>query len=289
MLKKRISAVIVLKDQIAVQSMGFNTFLPIGHADISAEFLNDWGADEIVVLDIDASKKGVEPNYSLINKISKKCFVPLAVGGGIKTLEEARTLIQSGADKIIINTSFLKNPELITRIAEVLGVQCVVVSLDFVKNLDKYEIFSHAGVKPILNDPIALAKLAEILGAGELLINSVERDGSKTGFDIQLIKEISGNINIPVIACGGAGKPEHFYDLFKNTNASAAAAGNYFNFSEHSLTIVKSYLKEKGVKLRFDSDAKYNNFKINEIGRLDKKSDEYLDQQRFDIYRPEEI
>lgn len=289
MLKKRISAVIPVKNNLAVQSMGFKNFLPVGKPEISAEFYSNWGADEVILLDLDASKTGNKPNFSLVKTVSKKCFVPLAVGGGIETLDDARKLVQNGADKIVINTSFLENPKLVNKMANVLGAQAVVVSIDTVKDKNNYKVFSHSGVSINQDNPFVLAKYAESLGAGEIFVNSVERDGSKKGYDINLIKKMSNQVNIPIIGCGGAGKPAHFYTLFTHTKASAAAAGNYFQFTEHCITITKSYLIKKGIQLRFDSSIKYDHFLIDRAGHLNKRSDKYLSEQRFEVYRPEKI
>ncbi len=290
MLKKRIVATLIIKNVIVVQSIGFKNYLPIGDPRISVEFLSKWGIDEIVVLDIDATKENRKPNFNLITEISKKIFVPLTVGGGIKTLEDMRALIHCGADKISINKLALENPEIIREAASVFGNQCVVISLDVKLNKNgKYEIFSGSGKVATGFDPVSFVKKAEALGAGEIFLNSIDRDGSKLGYDLKLIKMVSEAVKIPVIASGGVGHPKHFLQGFTKCRVSACSAGNFFNFTEHSPIIVKSYLLQKGLDIRLDTYANYNDINFDEkTGRIIKRSENHLDKLRFE-YLSEEI
>lgn len=290
MLKKRIVAVLIIKDRIVVQSIAFNKYLPVGDPRVSVEFLSKWGIDEIIVLDIDATSHNRKPNFNLITEISKRIFVPLTVGGGINTLEDMRQLIHCGADKISINKAALENPEIIKKAALIFGNQCMVVSLDIKINKNgNYEIFSDSGKIATGLEPVSFVKKVEALGAGEIFINSIDRDGSKSGYDLKLIKMISDAVKIPIIACGGVGLPQHFLEGFVKGGASASAAGNFFHFTEHSPIIVKSYLTQKGVDIRLDTYANYKDINFDEeSGRILKRPEHYLDKLRFE-YLSEEI
>lgn len=290
MLKKRIVASLVIKNGIAVQSIGFKTYLPIGDPRVSAEFLSKWGIDEIIVLDVDATRENRKPNHDLITEISKRIFVPLTVGGGIKTLQDMRKAIHSGADKISINKEAIENPEIIKQGSLIFGDQCIVVSIDVKKNqIGKYEIFSDSGQIATGLDPVSFAKRVEKLGAGEILVNSIDRDGSKLGYDLKLVKMISDAVKIPVIACGGVGLPKHFLEGFEKGGASACSAGNFFHFTEHSPIIVKSYLFNKGLDIRLDTYANYKDINFDkESVRIIKRPEHYLDKLRFK-YISEEI
>lgn len=289
MLKKRIVASLIVKNNWVVQSIGFNRYLPVGRPDISVEFLNNWGIDEIILLDIDATKQNRKPNFNLVTNISKKNFVPLTVGGGIKNLNSIQKLVHYGADKISINKAALINPQIIRKASEVFGSQCIVVSVDIKKRNGRYEVYSDSGKKSTGLNPVKWAKEIERLGAGEILLNSIDKDGSKLGYDLKIIKTVVDSVSIPVIACGGAGHPRHFLEVFIKANVSAAAASNFFHFEEHSPIIVKSYLLQNKVDVRLDSYADYKDINfIKESGRITKRSDNYLDKLRFE-YLPEEI
>lgn len=290
MLKKRIVAVLIIKDGIVVQSIGFNKYLPVGNLAISVEFLNRWGIDEIVLLDIDKTKEKKGPDFKLISEVSKKGFVPLTIGGGIRNLEDMRKLVHYGADKISINKLALENPNIIKKASEIFGSQCLVVSIDVKKINGKYQVFSDGGKNPTGLNPVKFAKEVESLGAGEILLNSIDKDGSKQGYDLKLVKEVSQAVLIPVIACGGAGQPKHFLDVFTKTNAMAAAASNFFHFTEHSPIIVKSFLLKSGVDVRLDTSANYEKIDFfNDNGRIKKRPETYLDKLRFEYISEEKI
>lgn len=290
MLKKRIVGCIVVKNSIAVQSIDFMRYLPIGSVVITAEFLNKWGIDEIILLDIEASAQMRKTDFSLITAVAEKIFVPLTIGGGLATLEDMRKAIRSGADKISINHAAVNNPQIITDAARVFGTQCIVVSIDTRRNQNGgYDVFIDSGTINTGLDVIKWAKEAENRGAGEILINSIDRDGSKQGYDLELVAKVAGAIEIPVIACGGAGHPRHFLEAFTKGNASAACAANFFNFTEHSPIIVKAYLQNHRLNIRLDTHANYRgiDFIINS-GRIDKRPEVFLEQLKFE-YQPEEI
>lgn len=290
MLKKRIVACLTIKNGIVVQSIGFKKYLPVGSPMISAEALNQWGIDEIIILDLDATREKRKPNLDLVKAVSKKIFVPLTVGGGIQNEDDIRKLISSGADKVSINKSSWLNPEIISRGAKMLGSQCIAVSIDVkIKPNKGWEVVCDSGQTSMKIGPVEWAQKVEKLGAGEILLNSVDKDGSKAGYDINLIRKVSRAVSIPVIACGGAGHPEHFWQGIVQGEASAVAAGNFFHFEEHSPIIVKAYLARKGIKLRLDSYAAYQETDFQTNGRLAKRSEDYLDKLRFKIIKEEVI
>ena len=276
MLKKRIIATLTVLDGIVVQSIGFKKYLPVGRPSVAVEFLNKWGIDEIVLTDISARRNQKNPSYETYKALSSKCYVPLAIGGGITSIEQIRCLLNSGADKVCINSYAIEHPEFITEAAEIFGDQCIIVAIDCQLGKDgNYYVFNHLTRR--LTEILAIdwAKEAAKNGAGELFINSVDQDGAGTGFDIELNRMISDIVGIPVIACGGVGKPDHFLDVMTKTNVAAAAAGNYFHFTEHSVNTTKSYLKDKGVNVRLETFASYINNGISENNRLKKLDDEY--------------
>lgn len=211
------------------------------------------GADELVFLDITASYERRETMLHVIEKTAKNVFIPLTVGGGIRSCEDMRKLLNVGADKVTINTSAIKNLELIKEGSETFGSQCIVVAIDAKRtNRTKsgWECFIYGGRKATGLDAIEWAKKVEELGAGEILLTSMDRDGTKLGFDLELTKAVCDNVNIPVIASGGVGKPEHFYEVFSKTKADAALAASIFHFNEYSIMDIKKYLLKKGINVR---------------------------------------
>ena len=241
----------VVKNGIVVQSIGFNKYLPVGRPEIQVEYFTNWGVDEILIIDIDATKKGLEPNYSMIKKVSKVCYIPLTVGGGISSIEDARNILCSGADKVGINTMAIEKPELITEISERFGIQCCVVAIDAKRNENNmFEVFSYGARKSTGIDAIQWSQEVEKLGAGEILLTSMDRDGTKKGYDLDLTKKVSNLINIPVIASGGVGNLEHLHQGFKIGKASAVLAASIFHFGEHTILEAKQYLDSKGIPVR---------------------------------------
>lgn len=277
MLKKRIAATLVVKNGIVVQSIGFHRYMPVGKPAVAMEFLDDWGVDEIVLLDISAAEERRAPDYSMVRDCSGSCYVPLTIGGGIASVEHALGLIHCGADKVSLNQAGLHNPSLLTETAKLFGNQCVVASIDAVRVDDRCCVYDYLKRKVL---PIKVDEFARQLqdrGAGEILINSVDRDGSKSGFDLQLINDVCASVTVPVICCGGAGNPQHFLDVLENTNASAVAAGNFFHFTEHSVTTTKA-LVARGVPIRHETHARYEMNCFDKFGRLLKKNDAELEE-----------
>lgn len=289
MLKKRLVALLVVKNGIVVQSIGFRKYLPVGSPLIAVEFLNNWGIDEIIMLDISATPEGREPDFDLVKKVSKKCFVPLTVGGGVRNLDDMRKLIHFGADKISINHIALKKPEIISEASYVFGSQSIVVSIDVrAVGRHNYEVFYESMAESTHKNPVDWSREVERLGAGEILLTSIDRDGSKSGYDIELIKMVSKSVEIPVIACGGVGHPDHMLEGIVSGSASAVAAGNFFHFTEHSAITAKAYIQRHHSETRLDSYAQYKGFNFSEAGRLAKKEERYLEKLRFE-YQPEEV
>lgn len=280
MLKKRVAANIVVKDGLVVQSVKFKKYLPVGKPKIAIEFLNLWGIDEIILTDISASKKKLTPNFDIVHEISSKCFVPLTVGGGITNTEHIKKLMHCGADKISINQIAIFHPEFITKAAGIFGNQCIVVSIDAIKENNKYFVFDYINKKQIKISPAELAKQSELAGAGELLINSVDRDGTYLGYDIELINSVCEVVKIPVICCGGAKNANDFIEVFCKTNVSAASAANFFHFTEHSVITTKANIIKKH-NIRIETHATYYENNFNEDLRLLKSEDHKLEEMLF--------
>jgi len=280
MLKKRIAASLVVKNGIVVQSINFRKYLPVGKPPIAIEFLNQWGIDEIILTDISATAAKKAPDFGMIRKASAKCFVPLTVGGGITNTDHIRELMHCGADKIALNQTAIHQPNLITEAAHIFGDQCVVVSIDAVKTDTGYKVYDYVAGKTISLSPAAFAQQCQEAGAGEILINSVDLDGSYKGFDLDLINEVCAKTNVPVICCGGAKNANDFVEVFTKTNASAAAAANFFHFTEHSVNTTKSNIR-KAMDIRLETHAAYTDNEFNAELRLNKKSDQTLEDMLF--------
>lgn len=289
MLKQRIVATLIIKNGIVVQSIGFEKYLPIGNVYIAVEALNDWGIDEIVILDIDASKQKKIICSKMIKDLSKYSMVPLSIGGGIKTLEDIRLLLHSGADKVSLNQSFLNNPSFIKESSCIFGKQCIIVSLD-IKKIDKeYYVYDYIKKSNVatMNEYIVYA---ESLGAGEILLNAVDNDGKKCGYDTKMINQACDISTIPIIAQGGAKDSNDFEDALKIKKLSAVAASNLFHYTEHSVTLIKSFLKKDiQYPIRLESSIKYKENEFDEEGRLTKKSDETLELISFETHEKEVI
>lgn len=212
---------------------------------------NEQGADEMVFFDITATAHGRSTMVSVIERAADQCFMPLTVGGGLRTVEDMYTMLRAGADKISINSSALANPELIRAGAEKFGSQCIVVSIDAKRIApDRWEVFSHGGRKPTGLEALAWAQKAVSLGAGEIVLNSIDADGTKAGFDLVITRRISEAVGVPVVASGGAGKLEHMAEVLLEGKADAVLAASIFHFGEYSVGDVKSYLASKGIPVR---------------------------------------
>lgn len=289
MLKKRIIGSLLIKNRWVVQSVGFHRYLPIGKPAVSVEFLNHWGIDEILLLDLDATSRGQGPDLELLKQVAGRNYVPLTFGGGIRNLEDIRLLVHGGADKVCLNNITHVAPFLVREAADVFGTQCIVACMDVRrKNSNSYEVYRDGGNRPTGKNPVEWARELEDRGAGEIIVQSVDGDGKKSGYEIKLIRKISSAVTVPVIALGGAGHPQHFLDAFQQAEASSAAAGNFFHFTEHSPILVKSFLRRNGVPVRIDTQANYHHMKLDEDGRLCRQNDKVLKELRF-IPQHEEV
>jgi cyclase len=251
MLKKRIIPCLDINNGRVVKGINFVNLVDAGDPAEQAKIYNDNGADEICFLDIAASHENRDIILDVVKKTTDKCFVPLTVGGGVRTLEDISNLLLAGADKVSINTAAISNENLINEGAKKFGSQCIVVAVDAKKISDKrWEVYSHGGRKPTGEDVLNFVKKMESLGAGEILLTSMDRDGTKKGYDLDLTKQVSNLINIPVIASGGVGTLDHLYQGLKLGNASAVLAASIFHFGEHSILEAKQYLDSKGIPVR---------------------------------------
>ena len=210
------------------------------------------GADELVFLDITASSDERETMVDVVERTAEQCFMPLTVGGGIRAVDDMRVMLRAGADKVGINTAAVKNPEIISEGASAFGSQCIVVAIDAKKNpeTNSWQVYTHGGRIPIDLDAIEWAKKVEGLGAGEILLTSMDADGTKDGYDIELNAKVSQSLNIPVIASGGAGKLEHMAEVLNKGKADAVLAASIFHFGEYTVSDVKDYLATEGLPVR---------------------------------------
>jgi len=215
-----------------------------------AKIYSDGGADEICFLDITASNENRDTIYDVVERTSKKCFVPLTVGGGVRTVEDINKLLNCGADKVSINTAAVENPKIIEESSKKFGSQCIVVAIDAKKKNDKWEIFTHGGRNNSGINALEFAKKMENSGAGELLVTSMDRDGTQVGYDNELMSNITALVNIPVIASGGVGNLDHLVDGIKLGKASAVLAASIFHYGKHSVKEAKEYLDSKGIPVR---------------------------------------
>ena len=250
MLKNRIIPCLDVKNGRVVKGINFVDLKDAGDPVEQAKIYSDGGADEICFLDITASNENRDIIYDVVKDTSKKCFVPLTVGGGVRNVEDINKLLNCGADKVSINTAAVKNSEVIIESSKKFGSQCIVVAIDAKKNDDKWEVFTHGGRNNTGIDAIEFAKKMEDSGAGELLVTSMDRDGTQIGFDIDLTSKISSKVNIPIIASGGVGNLDHLVDGIKLGSANAVLAASIFHYGKYSVKEAKEYLNSKGIPVR---------------------------------------
>lgn len=264
-LTKRVIPCLDIANGRVVKGLHFSSIKDAGDPVLRAKKYSSEGADELVFLDITASEEKRDTIKSLVTKVAQVIDIPFTVGGGINTLQNAREILLCGADKVAINTGAVKNPEIIPELMKLFGKQCIVVAVDAKRNHDIeknknifsdgkekfwFEVFIYGGKKGTGLDAIAWAKKVEKLGAGEILLTSIDRDGTKNGYDIELTQVIVNSVNIPVIASGGCGKPEHMVEVFKKSNVEAALAASIFHYEEHSINKVKQFLTKSDIPVR---------------------------------------
>jgi cyclase len=279
MLKIRLIALLLIREGICVQSIGFRRYLPVGRPEIAVEFLDSWGIDEIICLNID--KAGGKADYFReIERYATRCQVPLAIGGGIASVDDAAHIISNGADKVVINSALINAPDTVEKAARRYGSQSIIASIDCRRDGTGYRVWVNGGRTQTGFTPSEMARRAQDLGAGELMITSIDRDGSKSGYDLALLQEISATSNIPVIIAGGAAKPAHLEEAIL-AGAEALAVGNSFHFVEHAPALAKQYLADRGHNMRMDSPFRYDDSNTDEFGRILKKDEETLSRLRF--------
>lgn len=251
MLAKRIIPCLDVRDGRVVKGVNFVNIRDAGDPVELARFYSDQGADEIVFLDITATSDGRATVADVVERTAEQVFVPLTVGGGIRTLEDFRQLLRAGADKISVNSAAVKDPGLISRAAERFGSQCVVLSIDARRRPEgSYEVVVAGGRTPTGLDAVEWARRGEALGAGEILLTSMDADGTKAGFDLEMTRAVTQAVSIPVIASGGCGSLEHFAQVFAETDCDAALAASLFHFGELTVPQVKEYLRKRKIPVR---------------------------------------
>lgn len=251
MLKTRIIPCLDVKDGRVVKGVNFVDLIDAGDPVEQARVYDAQGADELCFLDITASSDNRATLYDVVSKVAEQCFMPLTVGGGVRTLDDIRKLLLAGADKVSINTAAVHNPEFVRQAAEKFGAQCIVVAID-AKSVapGKFEIFTHGGRNATGIDAVAWAERMVSYGAGELLITSMDRDGTKQGFDIPMTRTIADAVSVPVIASGGVGHKDHFVTGVTEGHASAVLAASVFHFGTYSINDVKTHMQHAGVPVR---------------------------------------
>ena len=267
MLKTRLIPCIITRGDMVVQSYNFKNYLPIGNIKTAIEFFVKWDVDEIIVLDITASKEGRSPNFELIDWASSECFVPLTVGGGIRNNTDIKRLINSGADKICINSMVRQDARIINESSEIFGSQCITVSIDVIYDGKEHLIYDYQTNKTIDKSLEEFVLDVQERGCGEIFLNSVDRDGSKSGYDIEALKKVTQIAKIPVIACGGVGRTVHFSEAILKANCSAVSASNIFQHTEHSTIAAKAMMIRDGVEVRLNGEVNYKDFEFDEMGR----------------------
>ncbi len=250
MLKKRIIPCLDVKDGRVVKGINFIDLVDAGSPVEQAKFYSDNGADEICFLDISASLEKRDTIINIVEKTAEEVFIPLTVGGGIRSIDNIKSLLKAGADKVSINSAAIANPEIIKNSSEFFGSQCIVVAVDVKKTVSGWEVYSHGGTKKTGIDALEWLKRVEELGAGEILLTSMDRDGTKSGFDLDILSQANKMINIPIIASGGIGSLEHFYEGVVIGGADALLAASVFHFNEISIMEVKDYLKNNKIDIR---------------------------------------
>jgi cyclase len=252
MIKVRVMPCLLLRELVLVKTVGFAEYYrPIGTPRQAVRVFNSREVDEMVILDIDATVLGRGPSLETIADLAHECFMPLTVGGGIRSISDIRNVLRVGADKVCINTEAVNSPQFVHDAAKVFGSQCIVVSIDVRgRQSSTYEVYTMGGRQSTGLDPVEWAKRVEDLGAGEILLTSIDMDGTMQGYDINLIESVAGAVERPVIACGGAGKLEDFADAVIKGRASAVAAASIYHFTEVTPKNVKEYMRQRGIETR---------------------------------------
>ncbi|NVK35405.1 MAG: imidazole glycerol phosphate synthase subunit HisF [Rhodobacteraceae bacterium] len=256
-LKARVIPCLDVKDGRVVKGVNFVDLIDAGDPVEAAKAYDAAGADELCFLDITASHEGRDTIFDVVSRTAEACFMPVTVGGGVRTVDDIRKLLQAGADKVSINTAAVNNPDFVKQAAEKFGAQCIVVSIDAKQvNLpgeaDRFEIFTHGGRNATGIDAVEFAKKVVGLGAGELLVTSMDRDGTKSGYNIALTRAIADAVPVPVIASGGVGNLDHMVEGIRDGKATAVLAASIFHFGEHTIHEAKEHMQAGGIAMRMD-------------------------------------
>jgi cyclase len=250
MAKIRVMPTLLFKDVGLVKGIRFDSWRRVGSAVQAVKVYNMREVDELVFLDIAATVDGREPDFETVDELADDCFMPLTVGGGVRSCSDVGRLLRVGADKVALNSAAIAAPEIVREASDRYGSQCVVVSIDARRSRDGYEVFTHAGTRATGLHPVDVAARAEELGAGEILLTSIDRDGTMEGYDTELLAMVTGAVTIPVIASGGAGTYAHMADALSHGGASAVAAASIFHYTQQTPIEAKQYLKARGFAVR---------------------------------------
>jgi cyclase len=250
-LKRRLIPSLLLKDGRCIKTIGFDSIRDVGNPITAARVYDAQGADELIFLDITASHEGRGTLFDLVAQTAEQCFMPLTVGGGVRTVADIRRLLQAGADKVAINTAAVENPDFIREAAEMFGSQCIVVSIDARSQAPhRYEVFTYRATKPTGRDPVEWAQRMADSGSGEILITAVNRDGTMEGYDLELVRSVADAVQVPVIASGGCGTLQHLVEGITHGHASAVSAASLFHFTDQSVIKAKTFMKVAGLDVR---------------------------------------
>jgi cyclase len=250
MLKKRLIPSLLLLDGRCVKGRRFAEFRDTGNPLTAARVYDAQGADELIFLDITASAEGRAATLDIVGHVAEECFMPLCVGGGVRSVDDIRTLLQAGADKVSLNTGAVERPQLITEAAQRYGDQCVVLSIDARRVNGDYEVYTYAGSRETGLDPVEWAKRAVELGAGEILITSIDREGTLEGYDLELVRSVADSVEVPVIAHGGCGTLQHLVEAIEEGHADAVACASMLHFTDQSVIKARAHMKTYGVEVR---------------------------------------
>lgn len=252
MLKKRLIPSLLLKNGRCIKTVRFDATRDTGAPVTAAKVYDAQGADELIFLDITATSENRDPLFDIVMRTAEGCFMPLAVGGGVRSVEDVRRLLHAGADKVVINTEAVRRPEFVREVAQKFGSQCVVIAIDTrCMAPSRYEIFTHRGTASGGIDPLTWARRVVEYGAGEIFLNSIDRDGTMEGYDLDLIRAVADAVTVPVIASGGAGTLQHLVDGVVQGHASAVSAASIFHFTDQNLIKARSFMRQAGLDVRF--------------------------------------
>jgi cyclase len=251
MIKTRVVPCMLLNGLVLIKTVGFGSYRPIGVPRPAVRIFNAREVDELILLDIRATREDRGPTLPLIGELAEECYMPLTVGGGVRTIDDVRALLRAGADKVAVNTRAIRRPAFLTEAAATFGSQCVVLAIDARRTADgEYEVYGAGGTEPTGLEPVTWAREAERLGAGEILLTSIDRDGTMEGYDLELTRRVADAVRVPVIACGGAGKPEDCVDAVLKGGASAVAAASIYQYTAVTPRVVKQAMRAAGIDVR---------------------------------------